>query len=237
MILGLTGLPGAGKDTVADYLVRRHGFTKMAFADPLYDEVAEAFGVTVDFLRNRATKETPLPELALRNCREPGFVDAMAVALLDAGEDADAVALAARSPRWVLRMWGTEYRRAQRPDYWVDRTEERLYGLLGTKIVLTDVRFENEADLVLGYRPSQITNLWCILRTGTQGSSHASDRGIPSRAVDVFLNNFENHEVLLFREVDRHLERLLVEWSAKNPPGDIDNPETRHYSEPHSTNS
>lgn len=35
MIVGLAGLAGSGKDTVADFLVKNHGFTKVAFADPL----------------------------------------------------------------------------------------------------------------------------------------------------------------------------------------------------------
>jgi hypothetical protein len=35
MIVGLCGPAGAGKDTMADFLVKNHGFVKVAFADPL----------------------------------------------------------------------------------------------------------------------------------------------------------------------------------------------------------
>jgi len=35
MLIGLCGLAGSGKDTCADFLVRDHGFTKVAFADPM----------------------------------------------------------------------------------------------------------------------------------------------------------------------------------------------------------
>lgn len=32
MIIGITGVAGSGKDTAADYLVSKYGFTKVSFA-------------------------------------------------------------------------------------------------------------------------------------------------------------------------------------------------------------
>ena len=40
MIIGICGLIGSGKDTIADYLVEQHNFQKMSFADKLKDAVA-----------------------------------------------------------------------------------------------------------------------------------------------------------------------------------------------------
>lgn len=34
-VIGLAGYAGSGKDTLADYLVREHGYTKLAWAGPL----------------------------------------------------------------------------------------------------------------------------------------------------------------------------------------------------------
>ena len=42
MILGITGLAGAGKDTVGSYLVSNYGFTRYAFADKLKDIALQA---------------------------------------------------------------------------------------------------------------------------------------------------------------------------------------------------
>ena len=39
MILGLTGPPGSGKDTLADYLVEKYNFKRVAFADPIRAQV------------------------------------------------------------------------------------------------------------------------------------------------------------------------------------------------------
>lgn len=55
MLLGLNGWSRAGKDTVANYLVERHGFTRFAFADPLRLVLLEVMDVIAplssDFIR------------------------------------------------------------------------------------------------------------------------------------------------------------------------------------------
>src|SRR6476661_846445 len=76
-ILGLLGAKGAGKDTAAKLFIQKYGYRRIAFADALYLEVANAFGVTVEFLNNRDTKETPLPELALSHCQDADFVQVL----------------------------------------------------------------------------------------------------------------------------------------------------------------
>lgn len=44
VILGISGLKGSGKDTIADYLVKNHNFVKVSFADALKDGCKAIFG-------------------------------------------------------------------------------------------------------------------------------------------------------------------------------------------------
>ena len=44
MIVGLVGFIGAGKGTVADILVEKHGFIKESFANSVKDSVSVIFG-------------------------------------------------------------------------------------------------------------------------------------------------------------------------------------------------
>lgn len=58
-LIALCGAAGAGKDTVADMMPLK----KLAFADKLYEEVAEEFNVTAPWLRDRVIKDNPQPSL------------------------------------------------------------------------------------------------------------------------------------------------------------------------------
>lgn len=49
-LVGLAGPSGSGKDTAADYLRERHGFRRIALADPLKGWVQTIFGLSHDQL-------------------------------------------------------------------------------------------------------------------------------------------------------------------------------------------
>jgi hypothetical protein len=143
-IVGLTGEPGAGKDTVAKMLVERakeDGLqaVKLAFGDVLYQEVHAAYGVSVSWLQDRHNKDLPEIALARGYCKNPEMVEALK----------ERRYTQPLSPREVLQLWG-DHRRAQNPDYLVDRIREQAQQALdrGQAVVLSDVRTPSEVALV-----------------------------------------------------------------------------------------
>jgi hypothetical protein len=176
-LVALCGLHGAGKDTVADALPAR----KLAFADVLYREVAEAFGVTVAELKCRETKEVASERLKTLSCKNRQF------GFYVQGVAHGSPALP-RSPRQILQWWG-DFRRAQDPDYFTGRTREAVEfaGYQGQPVVITDCRFPNEAAMVrqLGGQ------IWQVVRPGHNPpcNGHASENDGTDFKPDVVIVN------------------------------------------------
>lgn len=110
-LIGLIGRKQSGKDTVChliDQLIPR--VRRLAFADGVKEEVAEAIGQPVDFVEANKTQL-----------------------------------------RLLLQAWGTDWRRDMCSNsYWVDRVRDQLRDIqhTDTTVILTDVRFPNEAAVV-----------------------------------------------------------------------------------------
>lgn len=129
MIIGVCGFIGAGKDTVADYLVNIHEFRRESFANTLKDAVAAVFGWDRTLLEGR-TKEG-------REWREQ--VDTWWAQRLDIPE---------LTPRWVLQYWGTDVlRKGFHDDIWVASLENKLRRTKDD-IVISDCRFPNEIKAI-----------------------------------------------------------------------------------------
>lgn len=208
-IIAFTGSAGTGKDTAADILVTHCGFTRLAFADALRAEVQAAFNVPAELLTRRDLKEMPTSALAFVECTDMGFIGALARAEAACYKSVGPEWFKEkRSPREVLQLWGTEYRRAQRVNYWLELLRSRitqLHALDGrTRFVLTDCRFENEAALVRAMGGV----VWQITRDGVQPveGQHASatdgTRLNPSVVID---NSSTLHSLR---------EAVLGEWLA-----------------------
>jgi hypothetical protein len=129
MIIGICGLIGSGKDTIADYLQNIHQFKRESFAHTLKDAVAAVFGWDRELLEGR-TKQS-------REWRET--VDSWWAERLD---------MPHLTPRWVLQYWGTEvFRKGFADDIWIAALENKLRAS-SDDIVITDCRFPNEIKAI-----------------------------------------------------------------------------------------
>lgn len=204
-VVGLVGRAGAGKDTCADILVQTRGFARLAFADALRDEVTAAFAIDPAILADRLLKERPTDSLQIRRSSDQRFIERANRLGFDMWR--------ARSPREILRLWGTEYRRQVDGDnYWIERANDRVNVLMAAgyrRLCFTDVRFSNEAGYIT---QSLVGELWRIRRriADSMPATHSSESKIEEIACAHTISNELGLQELA-REVHHALVRNVLE--------------------------
>ena len=173
MIIGLSGYAQSGKDTVANILVEKHGYTRVAFADPIRKLLYE-----MDPL-------VPHEDNAI-SYRLQDLVDSY-------GWDKAKVDFP--EVRRLLQELGVGARKLFGDTFWIN---EALFDVAPQdKVVVSDVRFENEAQWIQEFKGQ----IWRVKRMGTSAvNDHVSESDLDGYPVDqIFLNNgsVEDLEVLI----------------------------------------
>lgn len=148
MLIGLTGLPGSGKDTIANLLLA-DGFRHYAFAWPIKLALSTMFSWDPALWEDREWKERPIPWLNNQ------------------------------SPRDLSKTLGTDWGRDMIDwDLWLDLGEVRVRQACrdGASMVISDVRFENEARMIIDNGGIIVS---VLSDQADEPSEHVSDAGIP----------------------------------------------------------
>lgn len=146
MLIGLSGYARSGKDTVAELLCLNYGYKRVSFADPM----RQALYVLSPKIDNIV--------------RLSEYVD-------DYGWD---VAKQNQEVRRLLQVFGTEVgRKMFGLDFWINIALKDLSG--DTQVVISDVRFPNEADAIAKLGGS----VWRINRKNHSAvNGHASEHAM-----------------------------------------------------------
>jgi hypothetical protein len=173
-LIGLTGPARSGKDTIANHLASTYRCQTYAFAWPIKAGVRAMFNLDQRHT-DGAYKEVAIPHLG------------------------------GKSPRELMQTLGTEWGRDQvSQEVWLNMAVDRWRRCeaAGKHLVITDVRFDNEAELIreLGGR------LLHISRDDAHAvAAHSSEGGVTIDPRDIGLTNNTTQYDLL------HIVDALVE--------------------------
>lgn len=160
LLIGLTGNARTGKTTTAQHLSLEHGFECYAFADPMRDALMAMFQLSPEDFEGDA-KEQPVDWLG-------------------------------RSPRQLMQLLGTEWGRHMiSANLWVEVAEQHLNAIANAtfptpSFVISDVRFENEADFIRR-RGGVIVHL--LRFEAPKVNAHVSEAGVSLHKDDLVLMN------------------------------------------------
>ena len=160
-IVGLSGWARSGKDTVASRLIEKHGYTRVSFADAM---------------REALYKLNPEIDVDGYDMRLATAVDLMGWEQLKDNST---------SIRGLMQRMGTEVGREMfGEDFWVNLALNRIPD--GSKVVIADVRFKNEADAVKAAGGV----VWRITRDGVgPANDHISETALDSYQFDAYILN------------------------------------------------
>lgn len=187
LLLGFAGQKGCGKDTGANHLAAKYGYTVIGFADKIREEVVEAYRLKDILLLSDGRKEMLTSALAYQFCHDVGFVKHMrSIGRYDP--------LAPMSPREVQQCWG-DYKRASDENYFIDEVKRRIVSTPGPVIVSgvrvsythSDPMAERRLIDSLGGRVVHI-----ISDTDVDTPTHGTEMKLP-----VFQNDFVLHNTKL----------------------------------------
>jgi len=223
MIIVLSGEAGAGKDSIANILVERHGFTMFSLAGPLKRFAADMMGFSKEQLygpshsRNAAD---PRWDLKCPACLGTGTtkvhypepVNDYSIGLCKRCEGKGKIEI---SPRSFLQPLGTEFMRdLVHPDVLSIRASWDLQPLAEQHIdiVINDARFQNDRDNIHAWFAAKRVD---VRAPGKKHSSiaawrqHASEQDRPTDEHVEYV--FENPEEYPFPTLPERVEEMLRE--------------------------
>jgi len=118
-LIAFTGLAQSGKSTAAEYLISKYGFTRVNFKSAMIEEIKSTMP---DFLKKEAE---------IHNCT----IDEL-------------FSTKPGSFRQFMQNYGTELRRGEDNDYWVNKWEWLIEYTEADNIVVDDLRFINESKAI-----------------------------------------------------------------------------------------
>lgn len=161
-VLVVSGKMLAGKDTLAPLVMEKLGHPSSLhqfFAEPLKREVTHAINIIKETISDEKLhpskiKSTAANRVALES--EIPFEQAQYIVNVlfeDVASGAvDSSYVRTKSTRMALQFWGTQIRRSQNENYWVEKVIQNVAQTLGgdapVSSYVTDARFPNELEAV-----------------------------------------------------------------------------------------
>jgi hypothetical protein len=137
-VIGIHGLKGSGKSTIADRLCEKYGYVRVKMADPLKNMLRTLL-------------------------REAGYLPDRIEQMLegDLKEVPDDVFFG-KTPRYAMQTLGTEWRELIHSEMWTRLAMMKISHLVsrGQRVVCDDVRFPHEVEAFKGIK----ADLWVVTR-------------------------------------------------------------------------
>lgn len=188
MIVGIAGKMGSGKDTAAEFLIKKKGYKRYAFADDLKKMCMKIFNLSHKDCYDEKQKFRKLsPEIEFNSKHAEEILQWAAVKhewkitkkVIDTMQHVLNQKEVFKTPRHILQYVGTEVcRNVFHPDYHAIVTKSQINQDKVENVVICDVRFPNEREFIKNWG-----GIVCLVtgrenKTDDDASKHASETSL-----------------------------------------------------------
>jgi len=180
-LYGITGRKGHGKDTLARLIAEADpGFIIVHFADALKQMASRIFEMPENIFYDNTQKE----QLFSTPIKLDNFITFMRS---ETGLEIQPIGLSAVSPRELMQLFGTEYVRKARENFWTQILISDITCSRHNKFIVSDVRFPDEMKAIkgIGGKIIKVVKTDAPIETGGHASEAEVDNLIPDLLIGV----------------------------------------------------
>ena len=208
LVIGVSGKMQHGKDTVGEHLIAKYGFRRLSFGDKV-KEVCMNYDNSTPELREHWNKKVAREVLddESRADEVDASMQRVCPGVWKKLTYEECYVTKPASARIVMQQFATNEMRRLDPDCWVRCAMQQCQQEKGSRWVITDMRFKNEAYWIEAVDNSQ---LWRVRRPipDAPGAEHTSEVELDDYPFEVFVDNDSTIEAL-YKKVDRIVKRVL----------------------------
>jgi hypothetical protein len=185
-IIAICGFKRSGKDTIADYLCKHHGYTKIKISAPLKDGLKSFFGFTDEQLESDIKdKVDPVWGVTPRSVMQYFGTEVM---------------------QYQIQTLVPGIGR----NFWIKRLVSECIGDKEKRFVIPDMRFRHEYDMLKTHGAL----FWRVERalpaSFINTEVHASEKEFLDIPVSNIFHNIDDHRHMLYQDVDNQLTKNSV---------------------------
>jgi hypothetical protein len=197
MIIGISGKKKSGKDTVANYLKDKFGYTIYHYADPLKEFCRDLLGLDEKLLWGTDEDKNTLTKYTFYDFHD---IACSIMKIRNFSENRNYM-----SYREILQYFGTEVFRAFYQSIWVETTLRRIERDNCKLAVIADVRFEDEVQGILDKNGDVIR----LLRNSGKVDEHKSETVLDGYNFKNIIDNRAETLEETYSHVDYFMYKIL----------------------------
>lgn len=151
VVIGIGGKARHGKDSIANVLISKFGYTRVSVADPLKSTLSQAFEIPLGYFYENDLKDKPFDKPFVLTSQNLVMLESLLQEITDKNTDSlyDHIGKELLSPRVMMQYVGSDVCRKIDSNIWTNSFKRFIENLPeDAQVVCADVRYPEERRIV-----------------------------------------------------------------------------------------